>query len=88
MSDELYQDILFLDSVPGITIQIDEEVHTFQEMADLLRHIADDIEKRGVSSGYCPNWQLNGDVHGARRKWEESENLPTLEELEKGDKDE
>lgn len=43
-----------------ITIDITEETKRYSDMADLLRHIADLIE-RGYTSGYHPSWDLSGE---------------------------
>ena len=43
-----------------LSINIQEEKGTALDMALLLRHIADQIEK-GVKTGYYPHWELKGD---------------------------
>lgn len=43
-----------------IKISIAEDVHTKDEMVDLLIEIARQINT-GFSSGYNPNWQLSGE---------------------------
>lgn len=43
-----------------ITIEIDEEQGTHTDMAYLLRHIADLIDK-GSTKGFSPNWELKGE---------------------------
>ena len=45
-----------------ISIQITEEVEDRFAMVDLLRYIADMIEKDGTTTGYYPHWRIqNGE---------------------------
>lgn len=44
------------------SIEIFEEVSNDYEMVDLLRHIADQIEREGYTSGYHPGWELQGEI--------------------------
>jgi hypothetical protein len=43
-----------------INIEIIEETETYDDMADLLRHIADQIEE-GYRSGIFPSWSTEGE---------------------------
>lgn len=51
-------------------IVIQEETNNRQEMADLLREIAEKIEA-GLTSGYYPTWNLNGEDEP--EEWEQEE---------------
>ena len=44
-----------------ITIDISQEAHSSGEAADLLRHIAEQLD-RGYTSGYYPTWSIEGEA--------------------------
>ena len=44
-----------------ISIEITEEVEDRSGMVDLLRHIAEQLEKTGVTTGYYPHWSIKGE---------------------------
>jgi hypothetical protein len=44
-----------------ISINISEEVNTIDDLPDMLRHIADQIESGGTLRSYYPDWNIKGE---------------------------